>query len=315
MSHPETTVIVLARQLPEMFTGALEQLGEVRVAGPEADASIYTGAAVFLATGIDPVPADLINRFPPQLRLIANIATGTDNIDLEAAAARGILVSNTPVVAEDTADIAMALILSTCRCMSYCERALREGDWNAGFNRLGSRVNGKTLGIIGMGAIGSALARRASGFGMPLLYHGPNRKQQAEVSLGVQYRASIDELLAEADIVSLNCPLNTGNRHLINDQALARMKPGAFLINTGRGPLVDEQALVNALDSGHLGGAGLDVYEFEPEITSALLCFDNVTLLPHIGGATTECRMDMAMRAYANIQSFLSDGTVVDKVG
>lgn len=312
MNTKQQAVIVLARQLPEMFTGALSQHAEVRFGGADPGDDVLAGATVYLATGIDPVPAALIERFPAQLGLIANIATGTDNIDLEAAAARGLKVSNTPVVAEDTADLAMGLILSACRQMSFCERAMRGGDWEAGFNRLGTRVCGKTLGIVGMGAIGCALATRASGFGMNILYQGPNRKPQAEESLGVQYRADLGELLQEVDIVSLNCPLTTGNRHLINADNLQLMKSGAFLVNTGRGPLVDEKALVQALESGHLGGAGLDVYEFEPEVTPQLLALDNVTLLPHIGGATTECRVDMAMRAFANIRQFLAEGSPID---
>jgi len=168
------------------------------------------------------------------------------------------------------------------------------------------------LGILGMGAIGQAVARRAAGFNMSVLYHGPNRKPDAEAALGVQYRARLAELLAESDIVSLNCPLTGDNRHLMNAASLAQMKAGAVLVNTGRGALVDEGALVEALASGHLGGAGLDVFEFEPEVTPRLLEFDNVTLLPHIGSATAECRADMASRAIANIRQFLAEGKPID---
>ena len=147
---------------------------------------------------------------------------------------------------------------------------------------------------------------------MNILYHGPNPKPDAEEALGVRYSASLEELLAQADIVSLNCPLTRDNHHLLNETTLAQMKPGALLINTGRGPLVDEQALVAALQSGHLGGAGLDVFEFEPRVTPELLQLDNVTLLPHIGSATVECRSDMAMRAFANIQHYLAQGKPID---
>jgi len=312
VSAGKAAVIVLARQLPEIFTGALAQLGELRVAGTGHDDSVFDGASVYLATGVDPVPAALMERFPPGLGLIANIATGTDNIDLEAAAARGLYVSNTPVVAEDTADLAMGLILSTCRLLSFCERALRAGDWGAGFGRMGARVHGKTLGIVGMGAIGRALARRAAAFDMSILYHAPNRKPEAEESLGVRYRPMLKELLEESDIVSLNCPLTPDSHHLMNGETLNQMRRGACLINTGRGPLVDEKALVQALESGHLGGAGLDVYEFEPQVAPQLLAFDNVTLLPHIGGATAECRQDMALRALANIRQYLAGGKPID---
>lgn len=147
---------------------------------------------------------------------------------------------------------------------------------------------------------------------MALLYHGPNRKPEAEAALGVQYRASLQELLAESDIVSLHCPLTPASRHLLNTDTLGQMKPGAVLVNTGRDPLVDEKALVAALESGHLGAAGLDVFEFEPEITARLLAFDNVTLLPNIGSATAECRTVMAMRAFANIRQYLAEGTTID---
>jgi glyoxylate reductase len=305
-------VILLSRQLPEMFTAALSQIGEVRVAGAQPEDALLEGARVYLAAGVDPVPADLIQRFPPGLELIANIATGTDNIDLEAASARGIAVSNTPVVTEDTADLTMALMLATCRRLSFCERALRAGEWELGAGHLGTRVHGKTLGIVGMGAIGQAVAKRAAAFDMSILYHGPNPKPDAESQLGVQYRGTLPQLLAESDIVSLNCPLNATSHHLLNAKSLGQMKPGAILINTGRGPLVDETALVAALASGHLGGAGLDVFEFEPEVTPRLLEFDNVMLLPHIGSATGECRTDMAMRAFANIQHFLTEGKPID---
>lgn len=312
MNSANQHVVVLSRELPPLFVDALSQLAEVRVAGPSPDENVFDGAAVYLAAGVDPVPAELIERFPPGLGLIANIATGTDNIDLAAASARGIAVSNTPVVAEDTADLTLALLLATCRRLSYCEQMLRQGEWELGASQMGIRVHGKTLGIVGLGAIGQAVARRAAAFGMRVLYHGPRRKTGVERTLGVEFRAGLGELLAEADIVSLNCPLTADNRHLIDADSLAQMKPGAVLINTGRGPLVNESALVDALASGHLGGAGLDVFEFEPQVDARLLAFDNVTLLPHIGSATQECRADMARRALANIEHYLRDGRPLD---
>lgn len=306
-------VIVLSRQLPPMFTEALESFAEVRSGGTDSSADILEGASIYLAAGVDPVPADLIRRFPDSLGLIANIATGTDNIDLAAATDRGIAVSNTPVVTEDTADLTFALLLATCRRLSFCESRLRADEWALGAGHMGLRVHGKTLGIIGLGDIGQAVARRAQGFNMNILYYGPRRKEEAEARLGAEYCPTLQELLARADIISLNCPLTDDNRHLINRDTLAQTKPGAVLINTGRGPLVDEQALVDALAAGHLGGAGLDVFEFEPQVHRELLSFDNVTLLPHIGSATGECRADMARRALANIQQFLSEGEPRDR--
>jgi glyoxylate reductase len=309
-------VIVLARELPEAFVRLLESCGEWRMGGRDAASAAFEGARVYVSTAVDPVPGELIAALPDTVGLIANFGVGTDNIDLAAAARRGIAVSNTPVVTEDTADLAMALLLSTCRRLSVNERVLRAGQWSGGLFNLhnGVRVHGKALGIVGFGAIGQAVARRARGFGMPILYHGPHRKPEAEAELGARYCPELHSLLAEADIVSLNCALTPETRHLIDAAALAQMKPGAVLINTGRGPLVEESALVQALRSGRLGGAGLDVFEFEPAVAPALLELPNVTLLPHIGSATDECRIDMALRVVHNITQFLSGGGVPDRV-
>lgn len=304
--------LVTARHVPPPVQEALAEFGTVFPAG-EVPAQI-ADARVFVCTSIDAVPAQLIAQFGDRLGLIANIGVGTDNIDLEAAAGRGIQVSNTPVVTEDTADLTFALLLAASRRLGACERHLRAGDWSGGARLMGQRVHGKTLGIVGFGAIGQAVARRAAGFGMHTIYHGPSRKPDAESALGAEYRASLGELLREADLVSLNCPLTPATRHIIDAGQLAIMKPGAVLVNTGRGPLIRESALVDALASGHLGAAGLDVFEFEPEVTPQLLDFDNVTLLPHIGSATGECRTDMAMRALGNIRAFLETGTPVDAI-
>lgn len=304
-------LILLIRQLPAALITALQQFGEVRVL--DAAASEIPAGQVLVSTAVDPVPAALIERLPATFKLIANIGVGFDNIDLNTATQRGIAVSNTPVVTEDTADLVMALMLATCRRLSASERYLRDGNWAAGASQLGQRGHGKTLGIVGLGAIGQAVARRAKGFDMTILYHGPHRDQKAETELGATYCANLAELLGQADIVSLNCTLNAETRHLLNAQTLAQLKPGAVLINAGRGPLIDEQALVAALRSGHLGAAGLDVFEFEPSVTPELLSFDNVTLLPHIGSATGECRSDMARRVCANILHFLQRGAPLDR--
>ncbi|GAB3113312.1 D-glycerate dehydrogenase [Aestuariicella hydrocarbonica] len=304
-------VIIASQHLPEALLGLLAQFGDVRRAGNDN----MNDAVVYLTSALEPVSAAMIESFPDSLGLIANLGVGTDNIDLAAAQARSILVSNTPVVTEDTADLAMALLLATCRRLTVSERLLREGDWAGSKAHLGNRVHGKTLGIVGFGAIGQAVARRARGFDMDILYHGPSAKPEAEQALGARYCESLSDLLQQADVVSLHCPLSDASRHLMNAATLAQMKPGAVLVNTGRGPLVDEAALVASLESGHLGGAGLDVFEFEPQVTPALLGFDNVTLLPHIGSATGECRQDIALRGLANIREFLASGNVIDRVG
>ncbi len=310
-----TPTLLIMRPLPSAMIDALKQFGQVRVLTAEegiGNASIDEGQ-VLVSTALDPVHPALIERLPATLGLIANIGVGTDNIDLAAARDRGITVSNTPVVTEDTADLTLALMLATCRRLSASERHLRDDNWAAGAAQLGQRVHGKRLGIIGFGAIGQAVARRARGFDMSILYHGPNPKPEAEAELGAQYCSTLEQLLAESDIISLNCALTEQTHHLLDAETLAKLKPGAVVINTGRGPLIDEAALVDALRSGQVGAAGLDVFEFEPEITPALREFDNVTLLPHIGSATGECRMDMARRVCANIGQFLSQGKPIDR--
>lgn len=308
MSDP---IILVIRQLPAPMMAALQQFGDVRLLAPNA--SEIPEGTVLVSTAVDPVPAELIDRLPASLGLIANIGVGYDNIDRAAATRRGIAVSNTPVVTEDTADLVFALLLATCRRLSASERHLRNGDWAAGASQLGQRVHGKRLGIVGFGAIGQAVARRARGFNMSILYHGPAQNPEAVAAVDARFCSSLEEMLRETDIVSLNCTLNPQTHHLLNAETLAMLKPGAVLINAGRGPLIDEGALVDALRAGQLGGVGLDVFEFEPQVPPALLAFDNVTVLPHIGSATGECRMDMARRVCANIGQFLQHGAPLDR--
>jgi glyoxylate reductase len=308
-------VIVLSRELPPALSQFFQSVAEVRV-DSGGDETVFDNAVVYCSTALDSINAELINRFPASLGLIANIGVGTDNIDLNAARNKGVIVSNTPVVTEDTADLTWALILAASRRLTTAEYSLRQGEWQGQFlpGATGQRVTGKTLGIVGLGAIGQAVARRAVGFNMPVIYHSPRKKQGAEDELGVVYRDSLDGLLGEADIISLHCPLNESTRHIINTHSLSQLKKGAILINTGRGPLVDENALIASLESGHLGAAGLDVFEFEPDVPAALLKFPNVTLLPHIGSATGECRQDMGKSVLMNIKTFLETGKVVNPV-
>ncbi len=251
----------------------------------------------------DMVDEEAMDR-APGLRMIANFGVGFNNIDVAAATARGIPVSNTPGVLTDaTADVAFALILAANRRVVEGDRMVREGRFRfwAPFLFLGSEVSGKTLGIVGMGRIGQAVARRARGFGMPVLYNNRNRlSPMEEEALGASLR-SLPDLLAEADIVSLHVPLTPETRHLIDREALGRMKPSAVLINTSRGPVVDEKALVEALRAGTIGGAGLDVYEEEPRLAPGLAELDNAVLLPHVGSATWETRMKMADLAVTNL--------------
>lgn len=240
----------------------------------------------------------------PALKVIANYGVGFEHIDIAGASQRGIPVTNTPGVLTDaTADLALALILATARRVVEGHRRVREGKFQywAPLLFLGQEVSGKTLGIVGMGRIGKAVARRAAGFGMKRLYHSRTRLSPAEEQeLGVSL-TPLDTLLREADFVTLHVPLTPQTRHLIGSRELEIMRPSAYLINTSRGPVVDEAALVAALRHGQIRGAGLDVYEKEPELCPGLADLENVVLLPHVGSATIETRTRMALMAAENL--------------
>ena len=256
-----------------------------------------------LCTITDRIDAELLDG-APSLKVIANYGVGFEHIDLAGATRRGIPVTNTPGVLTDaTADLAFALILAMARRIAAGDRRVREGKFTywAPLLFLGQEVSGKTLGLIGLGRIGQAVAQRARGFGMRVLYHSRTRlAPAAEQELQVAY-ALRETLLQEADFVSLHVPLTPETRHLIGRRELELMKPSAFLINTARGPVVDEAALVEALRRGQLGGAGLDVYEREPELSPGLTDLDNVVLLPHLGSATIETRTRMGLMAAENL--------------
>ncbi len=259
----------------------------------------------------DDVNRELMDR-APHLGMIANMAVGYNNVDVKAATARGIPVSNTPGVLTDaTAELAFALILAAARRVAELDRRTRAGEfkWWAPMQFLGSEVTGKTLGIIGLGRIGQAVARRARGFNMRLLYHNRTRMESsAEDSLRVEY-ADLDGLLAESDFISLHVPLTEETTYLIGARELALMKPTAYLINTSRGPVVDEKALVQVLRERKIGGAGLDVYENEPALAPGLAELDNAVLLPHVGSGTLETRTRMASLAVENLLAGLRGDT------
>jgi glyoxylate reductase len=259
----------------------------------------------------DSIDEELLSR-APKLKMIANMGVGYNNIDVAAATRRGIPVSNTPgVLTEATADLAFTLLLAIARRVVEGDNRVRSGAFTfwAPFLFLGREVSGKTLGIIGMGRIGMAVAQRASGFDMPVFYHNRNRLESAEEErLKVQYEP-LDALLRKSDFVSLHVPLTADTRHLISGKQIALMKPTAYLINTSRGPVVDEQALLRALQAGQIAGAALDVYEQEPALTPGLTELDNVVLLPHVGSATLETRTRMASMAAKNLMAGLSGQT------
>ncbi len=245
----------------------------------------------------------------PMLKVVANYAVGYDNIDVGAARERGIVVTNTPgVLTEATADLAWALLLAAARNLGAGERMVRAGEWTGWgpMQLLGEPLQGRTLGIVGMGAIGQAVARRGKGFGMEIVYFNRNRvAPEIESSLGAEF-VSFEELLRRSDFLSLHAPLNEHSRHLFNQQTFQLMKPTAVLVNTARGALIDEVELVEALQQGRLAAAGLDVYEFEPKITEGLLSLDNVVLAPHLGSASTLARGDMVRLCCENVSAVLA---------
>lgn len=256
-----------------------------------------------LCTISDRIDSEVLDR-APALKVIANYGVGFEHIDIDGATQRGIVVTNTPgVLTEATADLAFALILATARRVVEGDRRIREGKFQywAPLLFLGQDVSGKTLGIIGLGRIGQAVARRAAGFGMRIIYSSRTRLEPLEEQELKTSYASLDTLLREADFVTLHVPLTPQTRHLIGSRELELMKPSAYLINTSRGPVVDEAALVAALRQGQIRGAGLDVYEREPELSPGLADLENVVLLPHVGSATVETRTLMAFMAANNL--------------
>lgn len=273
--------------------------GEDRPMGRADLLEAVAGTDGMLAMITDGVDVELMDR-APRLRVVSNMAVGYNNIDVAAATARGIVVTNTPgILTEATAELAFALILASARRVVDLDRRTRAGEWTcwAPMLFLSREVSGKTLGVVGLGRIGRAVARRAKAFGMKVLYHNRARlNADEERDLGVVY-AEKDELLATADFVSLHVLLSDETRHLIGPRELGLMKPTAYLVNTSRGPVVDEAALVEALREKQIEGAGLDVYENEPVLAPGLTSLDNVVLLPHVGSATVETRMKMARMA------------------
>ncbi len=254
------------------------------------------------------VDAAFADAAGPGLRAVATVAVGYDNIDVPALTARGVVVAHTPGVLTDaTAEITLGLLLSVTRRLGEGERLLRSGTpWSFELDfMLGTGLTGRTLGIVGLGQIGRAVARRARAFGMRIVYTGRRRAPTGtEEELAATY-LPLPELLARADVVSLHCPLTADTHHLIDADALAAMKPTAFLLNTARGPVVDEAALADALDAGTIAGAGLDVFEREPEVHPGLLGRDDVALAPHLGSATVETRTAMATLAARNVVAVL----------
>jgi glyoxylate reductase len=315
-------IAVLGR-IPEVGLALLREVGQVwawdrdePIPAELRDARLATAdAAVTLLTNV--VDAGFLSA-APRLKVVANVAVGFNNIDVAACAARGVLVANTPGVLTDaTADLGMALILMVTRRLAEGERLIRSRQpWQWGmFMLLGAGLQGRRLGIIGMGAIGQALARRARAFEMEVVYHSRRPiSPDLEAPTGA-HRVALDELLASSDVVSVNCPYNAETHHLIDAEALARMRSTAYLVNTARGPIVHEHALADALRDGVIAGAALDVYEHEPAVDPGLLDLDNVVLVPHLGSATHETRDAMATLAARNVAAVLVGDRPLTPVG
>lgn len=273
---------------------------------------------VLVPTVTDRIDGEMIAAAGERLGLIANFGAGIEHIDLAAARARKIIVTNTPgVFTDDTADLTLMLILSVPRRLGEGSRLVRDGKWTgwAPTAMLGRCVGGKRLGIVGMGRIGQAVAHRARAFGMEVVYHNRHRLPSSiESMFGARYEADLDRLFAESDIISLHCPASPATRQLVNAERLAAMKPGAFLINTARGDLIDEEALIAALQSGHLAGAGLDVFAREPAVDPRLIALPNVITLPHLGSATIEGRAHAGEKVIANIRFWIDGHRPPDQV-
>ncbi len=316
--------VVLTRRLPDAIETRMRELFDAelnltdRPMDREALVAAVQRADVLVPTITDRIDADLIQAAGDQLKMIANFGAGVDHIDVEAAVARKIIVSNTPgVLTEDTADIAMSLILAVSRRIVEGANVVSDGQfggWTPTW-MCGRKLWGKRLGIVGMGRIGQALARRAKAFGMQVHYH--NRKPVPDMvaeDLGATWWDDLDQMLARMDVISLNCPATRDTYHLLSAPRLALLQPHAIIVNTARGELIDEAALAEAVRNRAIAGAGLDVFEHEPKVHEGLLGYPNVVLLPHLGSATIEARQDMGDRVIANIMTFQNGHRPPDRV-
>ena len=319
--HPR---VVVTRELPDAAMDRLEQLFETtnnrgdQALEREQLAAATADCDVLVPTVTDTIDAELIAGAGERLRLIANFGAGVNHIDLKAARARGIIVTNTPgVLTEDTADMTMALIVSVPRRLAEGEKLVRAGEWKGWSpgGMLGHRIGGKALGIVGMGRIGQAVAMRARAFGLSIHYHNRHRLPAVlEGQLGATWHAELDDLLVAADIVTIHTPLNADSRDLLDARRIGLLRPHVYLINASRGGIVDEEALVAALEAGRLAGAGLDVWRHEPQIDPRLLALPNVVMTPHMGSATFEGRQASGEKVIQNIRAWADGHRPPDQV-
>lgn len=316
--------VVVTRRLPDVVETRMKELFDARLRDDDTRMTreellaLVPQADVLVPTLTDKIDADVMDASNGRLRLIANYGAGVDHIDVEAARGRGIMVTNTPgVMTEDTADMTMALILSVVRRIPEGMTKMQEGDWT-GWSptaMLGGRIAGRKLGILGMGRIGQAVARRAAAFGMSVHYHNRRRlRPETEQALNATWWDSLDQMVARMDIISINCPHTPGTFHLMNARRLKLMKPTAVIVNTSRGEVIDENALTRMLRTGEIAGAGLDVFEHGTEVNPRLRKLPNVVLLPHMGSATVEGRIEMGERVILNAHTFADGHRPPDQV-
>jgi glyoxylate reductase len=323
MPHQRLSVVV-TRRLPEVVETRMKELFDADLRDPDTPMSredlirAMQGADVLVPTITDQIDASLLSQAGDRLKLIANYGSGVDHIDVATARQRGILVSNTPgVTTEDTADMVMALMLAVTRRIPQGLARMQSGDWPgwSPMANLGARLGGRRLGILGMGRIGQAVARRARAFGLQVHYHNRKRlRAEVEEELEATWWESLDQMLARVDILSVNCPHTPASFHLMNARRLKLMKPSAVIVNTSRGEVIDENALTRGLRAGELAGAGLDVYERGTEVNPRLRELPNVVLLPHMGSATLEGRIEMGEKVIINIKTFADGHRPPDQV-
>ena len=319
-------LVIVTRKLPDVVETRMRELFDARLNvddKPMSQAQLVEAAQaadVLVPTVTDRIDRAVLAQAGPRLRLVANFGTGVDNIDLDTARNRGITVTNTPgVLTEDTADMTMALILAVPRRLAEGTALLKDtrrhwDGWSPTW-MLGHRIYGKRLGIIGMGRIGQAVARRAKAFGLQIHYHNRRRlPEEIEQELEATYWDSLDQMLARMDIISVNCPHTPATYHLLSARRLKLLKPSAYIVNTARGEVIDENELARMIETGSIAGAGLDVFEHEPAINPKLLASDRVVALPHMGSATLEGRIDMGEKVIINVKTFLDGHAPPDRV-
>jgi glyoxylate reductase len=316
--------VVVTRRLPEVVETRMKELFNVRLRDDDTPMSRQELVEAMQSTDVlvptigDQIDAGMLGQAGPQLKLIANYGAGVDNIDVQTARQRGVLVSNTPgVLTDDTADMTMALILAVTRRIPEGLAMMQQGQWQgwSPTSLLGGRVGGRRLGILGMGRIGQAVARRARAFGMQIHYHNRRRlRAETEEALEATYWESLDQMVARMDVISINCPHTPSTFHLMNARRLKLIKPDAVIVNTSRGEVIDENALTRGLRAGEIAGAGLDVYEHGHDVNPRLRELPNVVLLPHMGSATREGRVEMGEKVIINIKTFADGHRPPDQV-